>query len=306
MLTDLDPALDLVLERTIKAPRALIWECWTTPEHLVHWFVPKPHRVTACELDVRVGGKCNTTFEVDGALMHNNGVYLEVIPGEKLVFTDTYTEGWKPAPEPFMTAILLFQDAEDGHTRYTAIARHRNTDTAEQHRQMGFHEGWGIVVTQLEAYAQGLLTAAEARTLVIERVIDAPVAAVWAAWTDPAALPLWWGPDGFSCRTQRIDLRQGGEWVFDMIGPDGTEFPNHHQYTRHIPRAQIDYRLLWGENGPKHADASARFEDLGGRTKVTLRMIMVNQAEYETAKGFGAIGLGQQTLAKLARFIGAA
>ena len=300
MLTDLDPSLDLVLERTIKAPRALVWECWTTPEHLVHWFVPKPHRVTACALDVRVGGKCNTTFEVEGAEMQNNGVYLEVIPGEKLVFTDTYTEGWKPAPEPFMTAILLFEDTEDGHTRYTAIARHRNTDTAEQHKQMGFYDGWGIVVTQLEAYAQGLQAEIDARTLVIERLIDAPVAAVWKAWTDPAALPLWWGPDGFSCRTQRIDLRQGGEWVFDMIGPDGTVFPNHHRYTRHVPQTRIDYTLLWGENGPKHADASALFEDLGGRTKVTLRMIMITQAESQQAREFGALKLGFETLGKLA------
>ena len=53
---DLDPDLDLVLTREVKAPRDLLYECWTTPEHLVHWFVPKPHKVTACQLDVRVGG----------------------------------------------------------------------------------------------------------------------------------------------------------------------------------------------------------------------------------------------------------
>ncbi len=125
MIPDLDPDTDLILTREIAAPRALIYTCWTTPEHLIHWFVPKPHCVTACALDVRVGGRCNTTFEVDGNLHQNNGVYLEVIPNEKLVFTDTYTEGWKPAPEPFMTAILTFEDAGPGRTRYTAIARHR-------------------------------------------------------------------------------------------------------------------------------------------------------------------------------------
>ena len=139
------------------------------------------------------------------------------------------------------------------------------------------------------------------RTMVIERVIDAPVALVWQAWTDPEALPLWWGPEGFSCRTTRIDLREGGDWVFDMIGPDGTVFPNHHRFTRHDPLRRIDYTLLWGENGPKHADASVTFDDLGGRTRVTLRMVFLTADEYETAKGFGAEALGQQTLAKLAR-----
>ncbi|MFN3577644.1 MAG: SRPBCC family protein [Tabrizicola sp.] len=153
---DLDPSTDLVLTRDINAPRDIIWMCWTTPEHLVHWFVPRPHRVTACELDVRVGGALNTTFDVDGTLMENKGVYLEVAPNEKLVFTDAYTVGWKPAPEPFMTAIVTFEDIGGGRTKYTAIARHRNADTAKAHKDMGFHDGWGTVVTQLEEYAQGL------------------------------------------------------------------------------------------------------------------------------------------------------
>lgn len=143
------------------------------------------------------------------------------------------------------------------------------------------------------------------RTMVIKRVIAAPVAAVWAAWSDPQALPKWWGPNGFSCRTQRIDLRAGGDWVFDMIGPDGTVYPNHHRYTRFEPEG-IDYTLLWGENGPKHADAQARFDDLGDRTRVTLSMTFVTTEEYETAKGFGAAELGQETLGKLAAHIGAA
>jgi uncharacterized protein YndB with AHSA1/START domain len=152
----LDPELDLQLVREMNAPRELLYKCWTTPEHLVHWFVPKPHKVTYCHLDVRPGGACNTTFEVDGNLMENNGVYLEVIPNEKLVFTDAYTADWKPAPEPFMTAILTFEDLGNGRTRYTATARHRNASTAQAHRDMGFYDGWGTVATQLEEYVQGL------------------------------------------------------------------------------------------------------------------------------------------------------
>jgi uncharacterized protein YndB with AHSA1/START domain len=89
--------------------------------------------------------------------MENKGVYLEVVPGEKLVFTDAYTEGWKPAPEPFMTAILLLADAPGNGTTYTAIARHRNPDSRKTHEDMGFFDGWGTVATQLETYAKGLV-----------------------------------------------------------------------------------------------------------------------------------------------------
>ncbi len=149
------------------------------------------------------------------------------------------------------------------------------------------------------------MTGATDRTMVLERLIKAPVGVVWGAWMNPRTLPEWWGPDGYSCRTTRIDLRQGGEWVFDMIGPDGTVYPNHHRYTRVEPERRVDYTLLWGENGPKHADASVTFEDLDGATRVTLSMTLVTVKEYEAAKGFGAVELGLQTLGKLARFVGA-
>ena len=155
-VTGYDPKLDLFLQRDLKAPPALIWRCWTTPEHLIHWFVPKPHRVTACHLDPRVGGAFDTTFDVDGARIENRGIYLEVVPNERLVFTDAYSVGWKPAAEPFMTAILHFKDIGGGACRYTAIARHRSEEAARTHAEMGFHDGWGTVATQLEAYAQGM------------------------------------------------------------------------------------------------------------------------------------------------------
>ena len=143
------------------------------------------------------------------------------------------------------------------------------------------------------------------RTMVLERVIKAPVSVVWAAWMNAETLPHWWGPDGYTCRTARIDLRQGGEWVFDMIGPDGTVYPNHHRYTVVEPERRIAYTLHWGEDGPKHADATATFEAVEGATKVTLNMTLATAAEYETAKSFGAVELGLQTLGKLARMVGA-
>jgi len=144
------------------------------------------------------------------------------------------------------------------------------------------------------------------RTMSFHRVIKAPVSVVWGAWMNAESLPKWWGPDGFSCRTSRMDLRQGGDWVFDMIGPDGTIYPNHHRYTLVRPETRIEYILHWGENGPKHADASATVEDLDGATKVTLSMVFNTPEEYRHAKGFGAEELGLQTLGKLAKIIGAA
>ena len=135
--------------------------------------------------------------------------------------------------------------------------------------------------------------------MTLVKYIAAPRDTVWNAWVDEESLPKWWGPDGFSCQTKRIDLRTGGEWVFDMIAPDGTVFPNHHLYTLIQPQERIEYSLLWGENGPEHAQATATFEPAEGRTKVTMAMIFASIAEFEDAKGFDAEKLGYQTLAKL-------
>ena len=85
----LDPKTDLTFTRTINAPRALLWECWTTPRHIEKFFVPKPHSIDDCEIDLRVGGRFNTVMNVDGNKMPNEGVYLEVEEGKRLVFTDT-------------------------------------------------------------------------------------------------------------------------------------------------------------------------------------------------------------------------
>lgn len=150
----LDPKTDLTFTRSINAPRSLLWDCWTMPEHIKHFFVPRPHGLDSCEIDLRVGGRFNITMNIEGNLVENEGVYLKIIDGERLVFTDTYSEGWKPAADPFMTAIIEFADDGKGGTIYTATARHRSPDSRERHEQMGFFEGWGTVATQLEAYAQ--------------------------------------------------------------------------------------------------------------------------------------------------------
>jgi uncharacterized protein YndB with AHSA1/START domain len=154
---ELDAATDLSFTRLLAVPRSVIWDCWTQAKHIPQFFVPAPHRVTACDIDLRVGGRFNTTFDVAGTVVTNKGVYLDVIPQEKIVFTDTYTEGWKPAADPFFTAIILLADAAGGATSYTAIVRHRSPEACKTHEDMGFFDGWGTVATQLEAYAKTLL-----------------------------------------------------------------------------------------------------------------------------------------------------
>ncbi len=103
---------ELVLTRLIDAPRHKLYRAWTEPALLKQWFAPLPWTTPAAELDVRPGGANLVVMRgPDGNEFPNRGVYLEVVPNERLVFTDAFTEAWKPSEKPFMTVILTFEDA---------------------------------------------------------------------------------------------------------------------------------------------------------------------------------------------------
>ena len=148
----IDPKLDLVLERTIDVPRELVWKVWTTPEHLKHWFCPKPWSVTRCEIDLRPGGIFSSVMRSpEGQEFPNVGCYLDIVPNERLVFTDALLPGYRPSEKPFFTAILDLYPAGQG-TRYVATALHRDEAGRKQHEEMGFHDGWGTVAGQMVDY----------------------------------------------------------------------------------------------------------------------------------------------------------
>jgi len=149
-----DPKLDLVLERVIDVPRELVWAAWTKPEHVSKWFSPAPWTISDCEIDLRPGGIFRfVMLSPDGKEFPNVGCYLEVIPNERLVWTDALLPGYRPSENPFMTAIVTLEALGSG-TRYTAMAIHRDQAARKRHEEMGFHDGWGKVLDQLVAYAK--------------------------------------------------------------------------------------------------------------------------------------------------------
>jgi uncharacterized protein YndB with AHSA1/START domain len=147
---------ELVLTRLIDAPREKLFKAWTDPDLLKRWFAPLPWTTPHAELDVRPGGANLIVMRgPDGKEFPNRGVYLEIVPNERLVVTDAYTNAWATSEKPFMTAILTFED-EDGKTRYTARVRHWTVADRETHEKMGFHQGWGQCTDQLAALAANL------------------------------------------------------------------------------------------------------------------------------------------------------
>ncbi|WP_103256555.1 SRPBCC domain-containing protein [Tabrizicola aquatica] len=283
----------LTFQRKVAAPVATLYAAWTSPAARAVWAAPTPSvTVEFLEADARVGGRevllCKVAGEPD---LRVEGGWLDLVPETRSVGYEVVSKEGDRQSAALVTADFA-QAGDESRITVTVQLASLAEDMTEGYRQ-GFDAG----MANLGGVAE--------RTMVLQRLIKAPVPVVWGAWMDAESLPKWWGPEGFSCRTSRIDLRAGGEWVFDMIGPDGTVFPNHHKYGAVIPEARLDYTLHWGENGPKHADAWASFDDLGGATLVTLGMVFATGQEFRDAKGFGAEALGLQTLGKLARIVGA-
>lgn len=150
---------NLLLVRNLRAPRALLWRCWTEPALLCQWFCPKPWQVTEARIDLRPGGRFFSQMQGPGGeSFPNDGSFLEVVPMERLVFTDLMSAGWQPVEAGLgFTATVTFRDLPGGGTSYTALAKHRNPADRERHAEMGFEAGWGAAALQLDDLAASLM-----------------------------------------------------------------------------------------------------------------------------------------------------
>jgi uncharacterized protein YndB with AHSA1/START domain len=148
---------ELTISRTINAPRAVVWKAWTTPEHLQQWWCPKPWTTQIRGFDLRPGGVFDTLMRgPDGEESSNPGVFLEVVPQERLVFTTALVEGWRPGtPWLSITAIILMED-EGSKTKYTARVLHKDDEDRRRHEELGFYDGWGTCIGQLDELAAAL------------------------------------------------------------------------------------------------------------------------------------------------------
>lgn len=139
---------ELTLTRRIEAPREAVYGAWT--RRLPEWWGPRGTTLSAWELDLRPGGVFRTVIRApDGTEFVTRGVFLEVVPPHRLVFTDAFDPGWAPHPHLFFTAFFLFEQLAARSTRCTARAVHWTADRRRDHERMGFHLCWGESLDRL-------------------------------------------------------------------------------------------------------------------------------------------------------------
>lgn len=155
---------ELSITRYIDAPPEAVYRVWT--ERPGQWFAPRPWTTPETDWDLRAGGRMRTVMRSpEGEDMPGGGVFLEVVPGEKIVFTNIFAAGWQPQAlsgegcDFGMVAIVTFE-AEGAGTRYTARVGHWDEEARKRHEAIGFDQGWAQCAAQLADVAEGQKAAA--------------------------------------------------------------------------------------------------------------------------------------------------
>ncbi len=148
--------------------------------------------------------------------------------------------------------------------------------------------------------AERVVTVGE-REISETRTINASRELLWQVWTEPAHITQWWGPDGFTNTTQKMDVRPGGEWNHVMHGPDGRNYTNRIVYIELIKPEKIVYEHI---STPWH-HTTVTFEDVGGgKTRMTFTMLFETEEDKQrTITVFKATEGLTQTLGRLEEYV---
>ena len=141
----------LTIKRTLNAPRKLVWEAWTKPEHIALWWGPKGMDTKVVEHDFRVGGKWKYTMEMpDGSEFISDGIFSEIIELEKIFSSANF----KPMTEGVEIQALFEENGDK--TNFTFNVVHPTEEYCRQQESMGFMNGWGSVFDGLETFVSTL------------------------------------------------------------------------------------------------------------------------------------------------------
>jgi len=289
---------EIVISREFEAPRELVWEAWTNPEHVVHWWGPRGFTTTIEKMEVRPGGVWKHVMHgPDGTDYPNKSVFTEVVKPERITYS--HGGGRKGARGVHFEATWTFEALDRGTTRLTI---RQVFPTAEDRdrivKDYGAIEGGKQTLERLSEHLRAVAGSAPAaesgRDLVITRVFDAPRELVFKAWTEPERLMRWWAPSGCTTPFCTVDLRVGGAFHYCMRMPEGQDIWGIGVYREIVEPERIVFTDAFANAEgnpvpPAHYGMSAShpaetlvtvtFAEHEGRTKLTLRHSILESVE---------------------------
>jgi uncharacterized protein YndB with AHSA1/START domain len=307
---------EISITRTFDAPRELVWKAWTDPEMAKEWMGPRGFTTTEFTTSDQPGGYWHLTmvgqrpgFE-QMVTLGQGGTILEVKPPELL----KYTFGWDSRASvglgdgPKENVITIRFEDRGGKT----VMHFHQAPFATESERDGHNGGWNSAFDCFAEYIRGVqpdrkAPAEEVQSeLHLRRFFAAPRQLVFDAWTKPEMVKEWWGPKGFTIPVCEVDARQGGEFLIQMKGPDGTLCGMKGRYVEFYPPYRFHYTgTPLDKNGSPACETwtSVYFEEKNGGTEVVVDGHFTKSPADAALFLKGAREGWSQMLEKLAEFV---
>jgi len=264
-------ARELTITKLVNAPRKLVWEVWTNPDHIKNWWGPNGFTNTISKMEVKPGGVWDFIMHgPDGTNYKNKSIYKEVRKYERLVYDHV---------SPNFQFTVTFSEKENK----TLIAIQMLFETAEERDKVvkAFKADVGLKenMYKLEGYLRKVSAEKE---MTLTRTINAPREMVFKAWTDPEQLKKWWGPKGFTNPVCDVESRPGGSILIHMTAPDGIVYPMDGVFHEIIePRKIVFTTAALDKNGNRLFEVlnTVTFDEDNGKTKLNLHTAVSNITE---------------------------
>jgi uncharacterized protein YndB with AHSA1/START domain len=320
-------AAPFTISRVLQAPRELVYQVHTDPAHLARWMSPEGFESIHARQEFRVGGTYHYGLRGPGGLeMWGKQVYLEIVPPEKIVLLQSFSDRngglarhpMSPSWPLEMLATTTFEALGAARCRVTIRWQPHQSDPAGHAAfdgaRPGMTGGFEGTLKKLEAYlaslqeagpdARGNETSVEYPSdteMVFARVFEAPRALVWKAHVTPGMVEQWWGPAGFTNTTHEMSVKPGGVWRLTMHGPDGTGYPNTLTYLEVKPEERLRYDH--GDFERVHFRVTTDFIAEGpSRTRLVTRMVFPSKVSRDETARFAVDGHAS-TMGRLEAFL---
>lgn len=278
---------EIVLSRVFSAPRSLVWEAWTNPEHVTKWWGPRGFTSVTKRHEFRVGGVWeHTMIGPDGTRFPNKSIFREIVPPERIVYSHGGGREDGEVPGANFTATWTFEALDAERTKVTGRMLFPSAASRDHVvREFGAVEGGRQTLERLGEQ----LAAMQSKPFVIAREFDAPRDLVWQVWTEREHFARWFGPKGMSIAIAQFDLRPGGLCHYSMTLRDGKKVWGKAVYREIVPPT----KLVWINSfSDEHAGTTRHplnkdrwplqmltvitFAENAGRTTVTVNWLPID------------------------------
>jgi uncharacterized protein YndB with AHSA1/START domain len=297
---------ELIMTRTIEAPRELVFKAWTDPMHIAQWWGPNGFTTTIHSMDVRPGGEWRFIMHgPDGRDYRNRVIYREIVRPERLVYRHL---GEDPGDQVEFEAKVTFAP-ENGEAK-TKVTLHLVFPTAALRdylvKEFGAVEGGNQTLGRLAKYAPHMPGGQSAgqpgihskpatpgkREFLLTRTFDAPRVLVFEAWTKEEHLKRWWGAPGCTLGKCEVDLRPGGKFHYSM-NMNGMDLWGIFIYREIVPPERLVFtncisdptgniaRHPFSPKWPLEILNTVTLAETGGKTTLTLHGVPINASEEE-------------------------